>query len=246
MTRDWTAPLFLEGSGEEATLLVHGYTGHPGHWLPLAEVLHGEGYTVSAPLLAGHGPEYRPDVAWREWLESIVSAGNAVAGHRRLHLIGLSMGGLLSVLAAPRLGATSLTAINPPLLVSDRRAYAAPLARRLVSTSPAYPEPVPDPDLAHLWLPPEEHSVAAVDALVRVAWHAWWTAGRLRRPSLVIQSRTDETVSPVSGRLLARRLRARLEWVETRHNALLDPARDVLHALILDHVRRPSERSLGN
>jgi pimeloyl-ACP methyl ester carboxylesterase len=50
----------------------------------------------------------------------------------------------------------------------------------------------------------------------------------------VIQSRTDEIVRPISGRILARRLHGRLMWLEdARHNAILDPARHLIHEAVI-------------
>jgi len=157
--------------------------------------------------------------------------------------VGLSLGGLLSILAAGPTAAASLVTINSPVLLRRTRAYLAPLARRFVPSYPAEVDPPPDPDLADLWTPHDRHSTAAVAELVETIGRAWVAAGRLRRPALVAQSRDDTTVRPVSGRLLAARLGGRLEWISGAHNALLDPSRDRLHELVLDHLesvrRRP-------
>lgn len=235
----------LEGGNGDAVVLVHGYTGHPGHFRMLGDLLWRRGYTVVAPLLAGHrgSVEEMARVGWRDWLASVEAAAESVACHRRVHLVGLSLGGLLSILAAGPTAAASLVTINSPVLLRRTRAYLAPLARRFVPSYPAEVDPPPDPDLADLWTSPDRHSTAAVAELVETIGRAWVAAGRLRRPALVAQSRDDTTVRPVSGRLLAARLGGRLEWISGAHNALLDPSRDRLHELVLDHLesvrRRP-------
>lgn len=238
MARDWSEAFRLEGSGEEAVVLLHGFTGHPGHWLPVSEILAAKGYTVVAPLLAGHGTTTHAlgKSTWKEWVDSARGATESVADHRRVHLVGLSMGGLIAILLARVTAVATLTTINAPLLLRETKAYLAPLARHVVPFVAAPTEEVPDPDLAHLWMSQDRRSTAAADQLLRVMWHAWWQAGRLRRPSLVIQSGVDETVWPLSGRLLARRLRADLLRIDTRHNALLDPQREVVGRAVLDHL----------
>lgn len=235
---EWTEAFRLDGTGDEAVVLIHGFTGHPGHWLPMSEILVGEGYTVVAPLLAGHGTTTREvsRSTWMEWVDSARAATESVADHRRVHLVGLSMGGLIAILLARTTAAATLTTINAPVLLREAKAYLAPLARHLTPFVPSLPEEVPDPDLAHLWVEEERRSTAAADQLLRVMWHAWWQAGRLRRPSLVIQSGADETVWPLSGRLLARRLRADVLRIDTRHNALLDPQREVVGRAVLEHL----------
>lgn len=238
MGRSWSEAFRLDGNRDEAVVLIHGFTGHPGHWLPVSEILAGKGYTVIAPLLAGHGTTMRSlgKSTWKEWVNSARGATESVADHRRVHLVGLSMGGLISILLAPVSAAATVTTINAPILLREAKAYLAPLARHVVPFVPAPTEEMPDPDLAHLWVAQERRSTAAADQLLRVIWHAWWQAGRLRRPSLVIQSGVDETVWPGSGRLLARRLGADLLRVDTRHNALLDPQREMIGRAVLDHL----------
>lgn len=231
-------PFHIEGTNGDAVVLVHGYTGHPGHFQPLAGALTAAGYTLVAPMLAGHSGsiEEMARAGWPEWAASVREAAGSVSDHHRVHLVGLSLGGLLSVVVAGPTAATSLVTINSPILLRRTRAYLAPLARHFISTYPEESEPPPDPDLAHLWVEHPEHSVAAVAGLVQTIGRAWSAAGRLRRPSLVVQSRDDRTARPISGPLLARRLRGRLEWIAGEHNALLDPSRQVLHQLILDHL----------
>jgi carboxylesterase len=160
-----------------------------------------------------------------------------VRDHRNIHLVGLSMGGMLAILAATSTPASTLTTIDTPVLMRDPKICLAPLLRGLVPTAPAARAPVPDPELAHLWRPYPVNPTGAVTELMRVVQLGWKAAGRLRRRSLVIQSRSDEIVHPLSGRLLARRLDGRLMWLDqARHNAILDPARHVIHRAILDQV----------
>jgi carboxylesterase len=245
--QDWSAPFRIDGSSGEAVVLIHGFTGHPGHWIPMSEMLADRNHTVVAPLLSGHGTA-RGSLAgslWRDWVESARRAAESVADHRLVHLVGLSMGGLIAILLARKTASTGLVTINSPLVVREAKAYLAPLARHVIPSLPAARVAVPDPDLAHLWIDQEDRSTAAVDQLLRVIWHAWWEAGRLRRPALVIQSKADEAVRPVSGRLLAHRLAARLLWVDTRHNALLDPQRNLVNRAVVDHLAGLGSSSRG-
>ena len=54
LLNDWHA----EGKGANKSigiLLVHGFTGSPASMRPWAEYLNQHGYTVTVPLLPGHG-----------------------------------------------------------------------------------------------------------------------------------------------------------------------------------------------
>ena len=61
---------FTFAGGLHGCLLLHGFTGTPGHMRYLGERLRDEGYAVSAPLLPGHGETLAAMRAsnWRQWL----------------------------------------------------------------------------------------------------------------------------------------------------------------------------------
>jgi carboxylesterase len=237
------APFRLEGDRDEAVVLVHGFTGVPAHFRPLAEFLNAHGYTVNVPLLAGHGTtiEDMAQTGWRDWLRSTEQAVAAVSSHRRIHLAGLSMGGLLAVVAASRSGASTVTTINSPLLVRNKQMYLAPLIHRLrpVVIWPDSEPPNLDPEVRPYWLTYPGFHTKTVSGLLRLSMMCWTIAGRIRRPALVIQSKVDESVDPRSATILARRLGpgTDLVWLERAfHNALLSEERTVIHQRILERI----------
>ena len=61
-------PFFLAG-GPVGVLLMHGFTGSPPEMRRLGDSLYGEGLTVSAPLLPGHGTttDECNSVRWQQW-----------------------------------------------------------------------------------------------------------------------------------------------------------------------------------
>src|SRR5687767_2306551 len=88
-----------------AVLILHGFGDTPQTLEYLADHLHGLGFTVHAPLLPGHGrtlAEFGVTSA-DAWL---AAAERELAALRRSHefvgLVGLSMGGALSVILAAR------------------------------------------------------------------------------------------------------------------------------------------------
>ena len=63
----------LEGNGDFGVLLLHGFTANAQQMGELAQRLHERGFTVSAPMLPGHGgaPEDMENVTWRDWLACV-------------------------------------------------------------------------------------------------------------------------------------------------------------------------------
>lgn len=112
-------PFFLEG-GEHAVLLTHGFTGTPGSMRPLGEKLHQAGFTVQGILLPGHGTNV-DDMAkstWQQWLEAELKAVYALQErYQYVSVCGLSMGGVLSLIAAEQKDVTCCIPISAPMKI---------------------------------------------------------------------------------------------------------------------------------
>ncbi len=233
-------PFRIDGDRSEAVVLTHGFTGTPAAFRPLAEHLAEHGYTVVAPLLAGHGTtiEDMGDTGAEDWLSTLRDAVRSVADHRRVHLVGISMGGLLSIHVAADLRPASLTVINSPVRFRSRQAYLAPFLHRLrplVLWEAS--EPDLDAEVRPLWLTYPGFPTHTMRDLVSLAMSAPRRARTLGIPALVIQSRTDESVHPSSGEILARSLRCRIVWLEdSLHMSLLDRERHIIHDAVLERV----------
>jgi len=95
LLNDWHA----EGKGANKSigiLLVHGFTGSPASMRPWAEYLNQHGYTVTVPLLPGHGtrPEDLNMVKWQEWPAKVENDLNVLLQScEKVFICGLSMGG---------------------------------------------------------------------------------------------------------------------------------------------------------
>ena len=234
----------LEGTNGEAVVLVHGFTGVPAHFRPLSGFLNDHGYTVVAPRLAGHGTTLADMATTRadDWIASARNAAEDVADHKRIHLAGLSMGGLISLLLAGPTGAATVTTINSPVIVRDKRLYLAPVVRHFLREV-SWPEPETpelDEELEQYWIPYPGFPTKSAMGLLSIGGRALWAARRVEVPTLVIQSRSDETVDPRSARILARALgeHARVHWLANSiHVAVLDKERDHIAREFLDHLK---------
>lgn len=93
-------PIYKRGHNGAGVLLLHGFTGTPDSLRPVANALIEEGFTVLAPLLAGHGqtPEACAATGWHDWMESVQKAYMELREQcTRLFVCGLSLGGLLAL-----------------------------------------------------------------------------------------------------------------------------------------------------
>jgi carboxylesterase len=244
-------PFRYEGTNGEAAVLLHGFTGVPAHFRPMGQVLADAGYTVVAPLLAGHGTTSADMAATgrEDWIDSARDAYASVAGdHDRVHFVGLSMGGLISIIVGAEVGAATITTINSPIVFRDKKIYLAGLAQVFQPEVRWGEEDTPDLDeeVRPYWLTYPGFPTKASVGLLSISRQALEAAKTVSCPALVIQSLVDESVDPRSATKLARAFgpTTRLMWLESsRHNALLDRERQVLHETVLDHFSADSAAS---
>ena len=115
---------FLPGPDrDDACLLVHGSAGTAGDMRLLGEYLHRRGYTVLGVALPGH--ETRPadlaGVGWEACYATVRKAWQELrAEYRRVHVIGFSFGGTLTLHLAAQEPVESLILLAPALFVHFR------------------------------------------------------------------------------------------------------------------------------
>ncbi len=96
---------FVPGTNGRAVLLVHGMTGAPAEMRLVGRLLNRQGFTVHAPLLAGHGKGeavFR-STHWKDWLESVDEAAERLGAEAdTVFAAGICVGGELALLSAHR------------------------------------------------------------------------------------------------------------------------------------------------
>jgi len=95
-----TQSILSKGTNGAAVLLLHGFSGTPYYVWPLARFLNGLGFTVSVPLLAGHG-QTREELAttrWPDWYQTAQEHFLELREtHHKVFVAGHSLGGLLAL-----------------------------------------------------------------------------------------------------------------------------------------------------
>ncbi|NMO16318.1 alpha/beta fold hydrolase [Pyxidicoccus fallax] len=210
-----TAPFDL-GGGEDACLLLHGFTGSPWDMRPLGEALAARGMRAVAPRLPGHGttPQALLHVTWRDWQAAAEHALHALSGHRNVFVAGLSMGSLLALGLAARhpeqVRALALVApavrFRGPRMFLIRQLARTPLLEWARPWAEKTGTDISDPEaLAEAPVLPA-FPVARLRDLCTLQNLAVRDVTRVRCPTLVAVAEQDHVVDPEGGRWLARRL----------------------------------------
>ena len=109
-------PFFFPGkSGHPGCLLIHGFTGAPKEMRWMGEYLSEHGYPCLGVRLAGHAtcPEDMIRSRYSDWMCSVEDGYHLLRGVTdRVYLIGLSMGGVLSLLMSTRLDVAGVVAMS--------------------------------------------------------------------------------------------------------------------------------------
>jgi carboxylesterase len=212
----WKTAPFELGRGDDACLLLHGFTGSPWDMLPLGEALAARGFHVKAPRLPGHGttPEAMLQAGHHQWEEAAQEALYALRGFRRVFVAGLSMGALLGL----RLAAHHPELVQGLVLIAPAARFKGPkmaLLKSLRNTGLL--------ERVKPWVYKSgtdlSDPVALAEAPILAAFPSarlndLWTmqdaavadAPRVRCPSLVVVAEQDHVVDPEGGRWLADQL----------------------------------------
>lgn len=192
-------PFFFPG-GRTGCLLVHGFTGTPKEMRWLGEYLSGQGHTVLGVRLAGHAtqPEDMLRVRWEDWIASVEDGWRMLGDCTdRIVVMGLSMGGMLSLLFAAHYPVAGVAAMSTPHHLPSNPLL--PYAEILSRVKPAMPKGPSDwrdqeAEKQHVDYPdyPTRTIAQLRDLLVEMRLEL----PQVKAPVLLIYSRGDATIRP--------------------------------------------------
>ena len=218
-------PIRRQGTNGAGVLLVHGGGDTPQTMVHVADAFSTSGYTVSAPLLPGHGRDlatfdrYDAD----EWYDAARREFEALrAAHEWVGVIGLSMGGALSArLAAETRQVDALVLASPYLSMpaaGSLLAMSAPLWGVLFpAVRTASDLSVLDPSARAVSLGYGAFTYRSLRGLRLTAARGFAALGSITTPTLVMQSTTDNRISTAATQRAFDQLGAtekKLEWIE--------------------------------
>lgn len=244
-------PFFFPG-GPVGCILVHGFTGTPKEMRLLGEYLNQKGYTVVGVRLAGHATDLNDMIRSRpgDWLASVEDGYHLLKSHcEKKFLVGLSMGGVLSLIQASRLPVEGVVAMSTPYDFPVRWAAKVPWVLRILSTV------VPTQNKSHgsPWFKPEmgeghisypKHPVRSAYELNRLLRLLRVTLPEVNVPALIIHSRDDDYVVSENARKIFAAIGSsdkELLWVDHARHVITrdgDTSRvfDPIHKFIQNHL----------
>ncbi len=237
------APFRFEGKGEnknKACLLIHGFTGTPGHLRDLGEALNREGFTVEGILLPGHGttPEDMEKAGWKDWLNySREACARLENEYDEVNVVGFSMGGVIAlILAAEYPSMKHLALISPALKLKNRMTSLTPVAKYFMRFNPIVP-PTPKPgEKPEMDIGYRKTPIRCVPHLLKLQGLARRILKKVTVPVMIFQSMDDDVVSPESGDRIYSGIKSNhkelVKLVNSIHVATIGLDRDILLAKI--------------
>lgn len=238
-------PFFIPG-GKTGCLLIHGFTGTPKEMRMLGDSLALEGYTILAPRLFGHAtdPQDMNRTRCRDWIASVEDGLNLLKGcTERQFVMGLSMGGILALLAAARYELQGVVSFSAPCaLPPDPRMKLLPLLARL---NPSISKGEPDwrnldAMKDHVDYPYyQAHSIQELDRLMQAMRDE---LKDVRIPALLVQSKMDHGIPANSMDYIYDHIssidKTRM-WVENSgHVVIREPDREEIFTAVKAFINR--------
>ena len=237
-------PFFFHGSKKLGVLLVHGYSGSPAEVRELGERLYKqEKYTVLGVLLPGHGtdPHALEHTKWEDWYLAVQAGVRQLQKTcQRVVVIGMSMGSLLTLNAAAEFNLDAIVVMSTPIYLYDWRVHFLWVAKRLG------------------WSVHKGSRVINADKRFNVAYDCLPIEGvrqtwklisyckkhvltKVKAPCLIVQSKADHTVRPLSARYIYQRIAStvkRIYFLEhSRHVVTLYQEREALMTEIIKFIK---------
>ncbi|MEW6242577.1 MAG: alpha/beta fold hydrolase [Chloroflexota bacterium] len=249
-----TAEPFLFPGNATGCLLIHGFTGTPKEMRWMGEHLHREGYTCLGIRLAGHAtdPEDMIRSNWTDWIASVEDGYHLLRGMTdRVFLIGLSMGGILSLLMSTRLDVKGVIAMSTPYKLPDD-----PRLRHIewISKIVAY-MPKSDEEPGAGWFDKEafkdhisypQNPVRSIGQLNQLLGEMRAALPNIHVPVLLIHSKDDKYVLPENMEMIFADLanasdKTKIYLTGSGHVVTRDAAREQVFAAASEFIRRVSE-----
>jgi len=235
---------FWEG-GPVGVLLVHGYTATTAEVRLLGRFLHERGYTVSGPLLPGHGttPQDMNRCRWQDWTGAVELAYRQICTRcDRVFVGGESLGGLLALYAASEHPeATGVLVYAPALRVQPGLILTARLLAPFVPMTYKQRNPA-DALVDERWKGYAANPVRAAVQLGNLQQEIRRRLPSVRQPLLIVQGRLDTSIDPRGAEMVYREAGSpvkELHWMEhSTHCVILDREWEQASALTLSFIER--------
>jgi len=224
---------------ECALLFVHGFTATTVEVRPIANIFHSKGFTVSGPLLPGHGlsPEDLNLMNWKDWAQSVNDAYMKLKEtHETVHVFGESMGALLSLwLASNQPEIKKIFLFSPALVINGlwRSKFLWPFKSFI------YKKNIDD---TMAWQGYNVVPLRAAASLYDFQQIVKRLLPLINTETFVFQGKQDTTIDPESSQLIYDGISSRKKRItrleESRHCILLDKQLDLVVDMCSQEILR--------
>jgi carboxylesterase len=220
-------------------LLIHGFTATTTEVRLLAEKLHKDGYTISAPLLPGHGttPADMNKRSWEEWYGAVeTSYLNLYKKVDTVFVGGESMGALLCLLlASNHVNMRGLLCYSPALII--KKLWLADLLKPFIKYQNKGGS---DDGLA--WKGYTVNPIHAVSELHKLQIQTQKALPSITTPVTIFQSKIDQSVEPRGAEVLYKEIGSKdkeIHWFnKSSHCMILDKQLDDLYVVTRKFILR--------
>jgi len=246
--------LLLGDRSKPACLLIHGFTGTPKEMRWMGDYLSEKGYTCLGVRLTGHAtdPEDMIRSNWTDWTASVEDAFSLLRGLTdRIFLVGLSMGGVLSLLMSTRLTVQGVVAMSTPYKLPDD-----PRLRKIDWIAKIVPYmPKSDEEPGAGWFDKEAfkdhisypmNPVRSIGQLNQLLGEMRAALPKINVPVLLMHSKDDKYVPPESMEMIFADLKTsdkrKLIVTGSGHVVTRDAARRQVFEAALEFIQRAENR----
>jgi len=202
-------------------LVCHGFAGTPQSMYPIGKAFADAGYTVCAPRLKGHGtaPEDLEKCTYQDWTDSVEAAYSWLEERcDQIFMLGLSMGGTLTLHTAEKYPLAGIITINAAVEVPV--IYENQEVRFIDDDGPD----IKKADVMEITY--DKMPVQSIGELKKLAKETKENLGKITCPALIFVSGEDHVVSPDNSKTILENISSEQKEIitmkESYHVATLD------------------------
>ncbi len=225
-------PVFKKQS-KNGILMLHGFTASPYEFLEFSKEFDSDGFTLSIPLLRGHGKNVDDlnKCKWYQWFEDTKKALFELRKHcKRVFVIGQSMGGTLALHLAAHYQVEGVVLLAPGLFLKQKGSSLLPL----VSPFKKYFEKKDGPDIKNdisraKAVSFDKTPIKGIIELKHLFFHVEKDLPEVYAPVLLFHSQEDHVIDYRSSEHIYKNISSKNKRILTLNNSY--------HVLTLDNEK---------
>jgi len=224
--------IFIKKSAK-GILMLHGFTASPNDFRHYADRLSSQRYTVSVPLLKGHGTDVEDlhRVNWYDWFSDVKRAYFQLNEHcQKIVVLGQSIGGTLALHLASHYKTDGLVLLAPGLFFKNK----ATRAISIISKVKKYIDKTDGPDIMN---PVSRRNAVgytkiptqSINEVARLFKHVKEDLAEVSSPVLIFHSIKDHVIEYKSSEYIYKNISSKKKRLQTLYNSY--------HVLSLDNEK---------